>query len=164
MNPDSTSDKTSGIILNNESELLEWINKTKSSQKKLVVASGCYDVIHFGHVSNLEAASDMGGSLLIGINSDESVKKLKGPNRPINKQEHRAKVLASLRCVSAVYVYEITKDFLKLVKPDIWVKGSDYTLDSLNQEELKAVTENGGEVRFARLVEGISTTHILSKI
>jgi rfaE bifunctional protein nucleotidyltransferase chain/domain len=145
-------------------ELEEWRLSIKKQGKSLVVCSGCFDVFHNGHSTYLKEAGKFGDVLLVGLNSDSSVRQLKGESRPINKEKDRLSVISSLRQVGAAFIYDNTTEFLKSVSPDIWVKGSDYTLDSLNQEELKAVTENGGSVQFIPLVDGLSTTSILSKI
>ena len=145
-------------------ELLLWREELRYRSKTLAVASGCFDVFHMGHCNYLKDASGYGDYLLVGINDDKSIKDLKGSNRPINKELDRADVLASLRCVNAVFIYENTAEFLMDVKPDVWVKGSDYTLQTLNQKELNYVLSGGGRVEFSSLIAGLSSSNILSKI
>ena len=101
---------------------------------------------------------------MVGINDDKSIKGLKGPSRPINRESDRADVVASLRFVNAVFIYENTAEFLKEVEPDVWVKGADYNLKTLNQEELNHVLRGGGRVEFSSLIAGLSSSNVLSKI
>ena len=129
--------------------------------QKIIFTNGCFDILHAGHVKYLEAAKDLGDKLIVGINSDQSVKKLKGKNRPLNKLEHRAKVLASLRCVDAVVVFgDITPiKLISAVKPNILVKGGDYKIKEIVGYE--EVIKFGGKVLTIPLVKGISTTKII---
>ena len=132
--------------------------------QKIIFTNGCFDILHAGHVKYLEAAKDLGDKLIVGINSDQSVKKLKGKNRPLNKLEHRAKVLASLRCVDAVVVFgDITPiKLISAVKPNILVKGGDYKIKEIVGYE--EVIKFGGKVMTIPLVKGISTTNIIQTI
>ena len=133
---------------------------------RLVVTNGCFDVLHLGHVSYLEAARDLGDALLVGVSGDSSVNQLKGPGRPLNNETDRAAVLASLESVTGVCVFaeKTAARFLAKAKPDIYVKGGDYTLETLNQEERRIVEEAGGQIRIIPLVPGKSTTALLAKI
>ena len=132
-------------------ELLLWREELRFQNRTLAVASGCFDVFHNGHCSYLKDASKYADYLLVGINDDKSIKGLKGPSRPINRESDRADVVASLR-------------FLKEVEPDVWVKGADYNLKTLNQEELNHVLRGGGRVEFSSLIAGLSSSNVLSKI
>ncbi len=146
--------------------LSAWCQTLRAAGKKLVVTNGCFDILHVGHVTYLEAARTYGDTLLVGVNSDESVRILKGPGRPINTEQDRALVLAALACVDAVCIFrevDATK-FLELVKPDVWVKGGDYTIESLNQTERTLVERLGGKIVILPLVPGKSTTGLLAKI
>lgn len=133
---------------------------------KVVLTTGCFDVLHVGHIRLLQFARSQGDFLVVGINSDQSVRQLKGPRRPINNQELRMEVLSALRCVDDVRVFDepTTVEILKLVKPKVWVKGGDYTMSTLNQEEVATARALGVSVVIAPLVEGFSTTSILTKI
>ncbi len=136
----------------------------RQKEQKIIFTNGCFDILHAGHVEYLEAAKDLGDKLIVGINSDKSVKNLKGKNRPFNKLEHRAKVLASLRCVDAVVVFgdKTPIKLISAVKPDILVKGGDYKInDIVGYEE---VIKSGGEVVTIPLVKGLSTTKIIQKM
>jgi D-glycero-beta-D-manno-heptose 1-phosphate adenylyltransferase len=146
--------------------LLEWRRTCCGPGKKLVVTNGCFDLLHLGHVTYLQAARNLGDALLIGVNDDASVRQLKGPGRPLNTETDRAAVLAALQSVDAVCIFsEVTAaDFLSAAKPDIYVKGGDYTLESLNQEERRLVEQAGGRIEIIPLVAGKSTTALRQKM
>jgi rfaE bifunctional protein nucleotidyltransferase chain/domain len=147
-------------------KLPEWRKQIRASGKRLVVTNGCFDILHLGHVTYLETARDFGDALLIGVNGDEAVRGLKGAGRPVNSENDRAAVLAALESVSAICIFPektMTK-FLAVAKPDIYVKGGDYTLDTLNQDERHAVESAGGKIVIIPFVPGKSTTALLEKI
>jgi rfaE bifunctional protein nucleotidyltransferase chain/domain len=147
-------------------KLPEWRAAVRRQGKRLVVTNGCFDLLHVGHVTYLEAARNQGDSLLVGLNGDESVGELKGPDRPLNGQNDRAAVLAALESVDGVCIFpeRMATRFLTAAQPDIYVKGGDYTLETLNQEERRAVEQAGGKIVIIRLVPGKSTTALLKKI
>ena len=130
----------------------------------VVFTNGCFDVLHAGHVRYLTKARAMGDFLVIGLNSDASVRRLKGNGRPINTEDDRAEVLDALRAVDAVTIFgEPTAEALiEIVRPDVYVKGGDYTLETL--PEAKIVKEYGGRVEFVPFVEGRSTTNVIERI
>ena len=136
----------------------------KSINKKLVFTNGCFDILHVGHVRYLQAAKDLGDVLIVGLNTDESVKKLKGENRPINNEADRAEVLLALKSVDHVVFFDeqTAESLIAEVKPDIYVKGGDYTLETL--PEAKIVQSYGGRVEFIPMVAGRSTTNVINKI
>lgn len=144
----------------------EWRAGVRSSGRKLVVTNGCFDILHLGHVTYLEAAKQQGDLLLVGINSDSSVHDLKGPSRPVNSEQDRAAIVAALGCVDAVCIFNERSalNFLSAAQPDIWVKGGDYTIDNVNQDERRAVEKGGGRVVVVPIVRGKSTTSLLEKI
>ncbi len=152
-------------ILSRE-QLLQWREQLRSDKRRLVVTNGCFDLLHLGHVTYLEDARNQGDALLVGINADASVRELKGPSRPINSETDRAAVVASLHSVDGVFVFgeKAATNFLALVKPDIYVKGGDYTLNTLNQEERRTVEAAGGKIAIIPFVPGKSTTATLEKI
>ncbi len=152
-------------ILTSQS-LPEWREKLRREGKKLVATNGCFDLLHLGHVTYLETARSFGDNLIVGINGDNSVRELKGNDRPINSETDRAGVIAALESVSAVIIFPETRavNFLKVVAPDVWIKGGDYTLETINQEERAAVEKNGGKIIFVPFVKGKSTTGLLEKI
>jgi len=143
-----------------------WREQLRSAGKKLVATNGCFDLLHLGHVTYLENARKQGNALLVGINSDSSVRELKGPNRPVNNEDDRALVVAALESVDAVFIFseKAATRFLSLAKPDIYIKGGDYTLETLNQEERRTVENTGGKITIIPFVPGKSTTTILEKI
>ena len=138
--------------------------REKLTGKKIVFTNGCFDIIHVGHVRYLTAAKSFGDVLIVGLNTDESVKKLKGESRPINNQDDRAEVLLGLKAVDYVIFFgeRTAENLIAEVKPDIYVKGGDYTLDTL--PEVKIVQSYGGRVELVNLVQGKSTTKIIKKI
>jgi rfaE bifunctional protein nucleotidyltransferase chain/domain len=147
-------------------QLPAWRAAVRASGKKLVVTNGCFDLLHLGHVAYLEAARNHGDALLVGVNADAAVRELKGEGRPVNSESDRAAVLAALQSVDAVCVFtgKTATRFLSEAKPDIYVKGGDYTLETLNQEERRAVESAGGKVVIVPLVPGKSTTALLNRI
>lgn len=146
------------------SALQKEVQKLQQSGKKVVFTNGCFDILHVGHVRYLQAARAQGDVLVVGLNTDSSVQRLKGPTRPINAQDDRAEVLAGLACVDYVTLFdEPTPEVLiALLRPDVHVKGGDYTEDQL--PEAKIVREYGGDVVIMPLVEGRSTTNVIKKI
>ena len=147
-------------------KLPAWREAMRASGKKLVVTNGCFDILHLGHVSYLESARNLGDALLVGINGDAAARQLKGPGRPVNSEADRAAVLAALASVDGVCIFadKTATKFLSAAKPDIYVKGGDYTLDTLNQEERRLVESAGGKIVILPLVPGKSTTALLEKI
>jgi rfaE bifunctional protein nucleotidyltransferase chain/domain len=147
-------------------ELADWRKATRDSGKKLVVTNGCFDILHLGHVTYLENACNFGDALLVGVNSDAATKLLKGPSRPVNSESDRAAVLAALQSVDGVCIFtdKTATRFLAAAQPDIYVKGGDYTLETLNQGERRAVESAGGKIVIVPFVPGKSTTGLLEKI
>jgi rfaE bifunctional protein nucleotidyltransferase chain/domain len=146
--------------------LPEWRAALRASGKRLVVTNGCFDLLHLGHVTYLEAARNQGDALLVGVNGDAAVRTLKGPDRPVTPEHDRAAVLAALESVDGVCIFAepTATRFLAAVRPDIYVKGGDYTLDTLNQEERRTVEQAGGKIVIIPFVPGKSTTALLKKI
>jgi len=147
-------------------QLPGWRAQQRAAGKKLVVTNGCFDLLHLGHVTYLENARNLGDLLLVGLNGDESVRQLKGAGRPVNGESDRAAVLAALQSVDGVCIFgEVTANrFLARAQPDIYVKGGDYTLESVNQEERRTVEQSGGKIHIIPFVPGKSTTALLKKI
>jgi rfaE bifunctional protein nucleotidyltransferase chain/domain len=147
-------------------KLPAWREAVRASGKKLVVTNGCFDLLHLGHVAYLESARNFGDALLVGVNGDDAARQLKGPGRPVNSETDRAAVVAALASVDAVCVFaeKAATKFLERARPDVYVKGGDYTLDTLNQEERRLVEAGGGKVVIFPLVPGKSTTALLKKI
>ncbi len=136
----------------------------RAEGKKIVFTNGCFDILHYGHVHYLAQARAQGDKLVIGLNSKASVRRLKGEHRPINDDETRLYLLASLQYVDAVVVFEedTPRNLIKLVEPDVLVKGGDYTIETIVGADI--VLERGGEVKSLSFVEGYSTTGIEEKL
>ncbi|MES2308910.1 MAG: adenylyltransferase/cytidyltransferase family protein [Verrucomicrobiota bacterium] len=138
----------------------------RSKKQRVVVTNGCFDLLHVGHLRYLTEAKQFGDFLWIGVNSDASVRELKGPTRPVNTELDRAEILGALKVVDAVTIFEGVRatEFLKVVQPDVYVKGGDYTIDTLDQGEREALIACGAEIQILQLVPGKSTTSTLEKI
>ena len=145
------------------SEIKVYSQDLHERNKKIVFTNGCFDILHAGHVEYLSAAKEMGDKLIVAINTDRSVRKLKGSSRPINTLAHRAKVLASLQCVDKVVFFdeETPINLIKTIKPDVLVKGGDYKIKDI--VGYKEVTKSGGSVVTIPLFEGLSTSKIIAK-
>lgn len=132
--------------------------------KRIVFTNGCFDIIHPGHIAYLSKAKDFGDILVIGLNSDDSVRQLKGENRPIIPEKERAFMLASLRFVDAVVIFdeETPINLIQQLQPDVLVKGKDYKAEEIVGYDI--VTAKGGTVETIELVEGFSTTSLIDKL
>lgn len=145
-------------------EAQELIDKLKKEGKKIVFTNGCFDILHVGHMRYLEEAKSFGDYLFVGVNSDESVRRLKGPTRPINNEQDRAELLAGLKSVdyTVIFTEDTPVELIEELKPSIHIKGGDYKKEDL--PETKVVESYGGEVYIVSLVEGKSTTNVVKKI
>lgn len=143
-----------------QQELMRW----RQFSKKIAFTNGCFDILHAGHIHSLVQAASFADVLIVGLNSDASTKRLKGDNRPVNNEQNRALLLASLVMVDAVVLFDEDTPFelISSVMPDVLVKGGDYTIDTI--VGAKEVIANGGKVEIIQLVEGLSTTSIIQKI
>src|SRR6201996_7882596 len=144
--------------------LKENVMRWQKDGKKVVFTNGVFDLLHIGHITYMAKAADLGDKLIIGLNSDSSTKRLKGDGRPINDQNNRAALLASLFFVDAVVFFDedTPLNLISNLLPDILVKGADYTIDNI--VGAKEVIANGGEVKTITFVEGYSSTSIINKI
>lgn len=141
------------------------MEELRRSKKKIVFTNGCFDILHPGHVDYLSQARDLGDFLILGLNTDNSVKRLnKAPNRPINNEQTRAMVLAGLASIDAIVLFdeETPYELIKLIKPDVLVKGDDYTVEKIVGYDV--VKAQGGEVVTIPFLEGYSTTKLIQKI
>lgn len=145
-------------------QIAEVVRNSKAAGNTIVFTNGCFDIIHAGHVRYLAEARKLGGTLIVGLNSDRSVRELKGPTRPVNHQDDRAEVLAALAAVDYVVIFdERTAEILiSEVKPDIYVKGGDYCIEDI--PEAKIVAGNGGKTVLIPEVVGRSSSNIIRKI
>jgi D-beta-D-heptose 7-phosphate kinase/D-beta-D-heptose 1-phosphate adenosyltransferase len=150
-----------------EFELLKKrIFDLKEKKKKIVWTNGCFDLLHVGHIRYLSEAKKKGDVLIIGLNSDFSIKKLKGDSRPIQEENERAEIISSLNFVDYVFIFneESPEKYLRELKPDVYVKGGDYDINSLNPKEIDAVSSYGGKIEIVNLSQDKSTTNIIKKI
>ncbi|OHX65994.1 D-glycero-beta-D-manno-heptose 1-phosphate adenylyltransferase [Flammeovirga pacifica] len=138
----------------------EW----KSNGEKVVFTNGCFDIVHLGHVDYLEQARLKGSKMILGLNTDDSVKRLKGEERPINNEYARARLLAAFEFIDMVILFgdDTPLNLISTLLPDVLVKGADYTIDNI--VGAKEVMNNGGSVETITLVEGFSTSSIIEKI
>jgi D-beta-D-heptose 7-phosphate kinase/D-beta-D-heptose 1-phosphate adenosyltransferase len=145
-------------------KLIEKVNDWKKQEKKIVFTNGVFDLLHKGHIFSLSQAAKEGNKLIVGVNSDSSVKRLKGDSRPINDHDARALLLASLIMVDAVVIFEEDTpiNLITSILPDVLVKGGDYTIDEI--AGAKEVIENGGKVAINPILDNYSTTAIIQAI
>ncbi|NQV01779.1 MAG: D-glycero-beta-D-manno-heptose 1-phosphate adenylyltransferase [Bacteroidia bacterium] len=148
----------------NREQIKNQCNIWRFEEKRIVFTNGCFDILHLGHIDYLTQAADLGDVLIIGLNSDNSVRAIKGPDRPINHEDARAIIIASLSFVTAVILFdeETPYELIKLVQPDILVKGADYAVDEIAGFDI--VQAHGGEVVTIPLTEGYSTTDLISRL
>ncbi len=148
----------------NVAQLQATISRCRLLSKKIVFTNGCFDILHAGHIHSLEQAAAFGDFLIVGLNSDKSINRIKGPDRPFNKEQDRALLLASLMMVDAVVLFEqeTPLELIQTLKPDVLVKGGDYTIESIVGAE--DVMQNGGKVEIIPLIPGVSTTLIADRI
>ena len=144
--------------------LIKNLDQWRNENKKIVFTNGCFDLIHLGHIELLARSSDLGDVLIIGVNSDSSIQKLKGENRPIIEEDSRVKQLAALEFVDAVVLFneDTPQKLIEKIKPDVITKGGDYKAENVVGNEV--VTQKNGQVVIIPLTQGYSTTSILKKI
>ena len=144
--------------------LQDVVEKWRKNEEKVVFSNGCFDIVHRGHIEVLAQSADLGSKLIVGVNSDESVKNLKGASRPIIHEESRAILLASLSFIDAVILFNEATPFnlIKIIKPDVLAKGGDYSLTSIVGRDI--IEENGGEIKLIPFITGYSSTGIIEKI
>lgn len=145
-------------------KLEELLKLLRTKKKIIVTTNGCFDILHVGHVRYLKKSKTFGDVLIVCLNSDKSVRSIKGEGRPINNENDRAEVLCALECVDYVILFDedSPKDLLEIIKPNIYTKGADYTLQTLPEADI--ILKNNGWVEFIELVGGKSTTKIIDKI
>jgi len=158
-------ESTRKYICDFEEACRKRVTKTRE-QKKIVLTNGCFDLLHAGHIHALEEASKLGDELWVALNSDSSVKTLKGPSRPIYSEYEHAYMISSLRFVSLVFIFETTElsnQILRL-KPDLYAKSGDYSLENLNKFEKNALMNVGAEICFIPFLKGFSTSSKIETI
>ena len=148
----------------NDEQLAQAVKEARAKGRRIVFTNGCYDIIHAGHVTSLQMAKQLGDFLIVAVNSDESIRRLKGSNRPINNLDHRMTVLAGLGVVDWVVPFndETPERLLRLIQPDLLVKGGDYNIDQVVGADI--VYSYGGEVRIMNHGIQTSSTRIIQSI
>ncbi len=151
-------------IFTSTQNLQQQVQQWQAANQKVVFTNGCFDILHRGHVDYLAKAADCGDKLIIGVNTDVSVSALKGPSRPIQDEQSRLQILASLQCVDAVILFNEPTPYnlIKTLQPDVLVKGSDYKPENIVGFDI--VTAKGGQVKTIDFIDGFSTSAIESKI
>jgi rfaE bifunctional protein nucleotidyltransferase chain/domain len=146
-------------------ELAREADRLRAAGRRLVLTNGCFVLLHAGHVDYLERARALGDALVVALNSDRSVRELKGPTRPVNPEQDRARVVSALRAVDYVVVFDSLRvtDVIRAVRPALYAKGGDYTVETLDPGERAALTQAGTEIHILPLVPGRSTTAILAR-
>jgi rfaE bifunctional protein nucleotidyltransferase chain/domain len=150
-------------IFKNAEDIVEYIKPLRAKGKKVVTTNGCFDILHAGHVEYLNEAALQGDILIVGVNSDNVVKKLKGGNRPVQSENDRLTIIAALRMVDCAFVFQEDdpREFIKIIRPDIHVKGGDYTEDII---EKPVVESYGGKISIVSFKQGYSSSEIINKI
>jgi len=145
-------------------DLIKQVTVWKQEGQRVVFTNGCFDILHLGHVDYLEKARALGDKLVVGVNTDTSVNRLKGPSRPLQDELSRARIMASLLFTNAIVLFdeETPYELIKSVMPDILVKGDDYTVQNIVGHDI--VLQNGGAVKTIALVKGYSTSNVVAKI
>ena len=147
-----------------QEEIISIVRAGQREGKTFAATNGCFDILHVGHVRYLEKTKSLADFSIVMLNSDKSVKLIKGDSRPINNESDRAEILTALKCVDYVVLFEEKSpaSLLEIIKPDIYTKGADYTIETLPEREI--VERNGIKVEFIEFVQGKSTTNIINKI
>lgn len=148
------------------SDLSRRADEIRQAKQRLVLTNGCFDLLHVGHVRYLKQARALGDFLAVAVNGDESVRSLKGAGRPLNCEDDRAEVLAALECVDFVTIFPALRatQVIEALRPAIYVKGGDYTLESLDADEVAALKAAGAEIKTLALVPGKSTSRLIARM
>lgn len=147
-------------------QLTAIAEQMRADNERLVFTNGCFDLLHVGHVRYLEAARALGDALAVAMNGDDSVRALKGPSRPLNKERDRAVVVAALASVDHVVIFNTKRvtDLIRQVRPAVYVKGGDYTAETLDIEERNALDDAGAEIRIVPFEPGYSTSQLIARV
>jgi rfaE bifunctional protein nucleotidyltransferase chain/domain len=150
-------------ILNRE-ELADFVAEKRSYGSRIILANGCFDLIHAGHIRYLQGAKAIGGALVVGINSDEQAQRLKGGNRPFISETERAEIIAAIRFVDAVTIFDepTVEELILSIRPDVHAKGTDYSVDTVPEREI--VKSYGGEVAIVGDPKNHSSTELAGKV
>lgn len=149
-----------------EPDAIQWISEQRNKGERIVLTNGVFDILHIGHLRSLQYSRSLGDKLIVCVNSDSTVKELKGPSRPIVNEVERAEMLLGLECVDHVVIFHEKRlaRLIKVLAPDIYSKGGDYTIDTIDKTERQALEEVGAEIHFYSIVDGKSSTNLISKM
>lgn len=148
------------------SDAVAWREGLRAAGRRVVLTNGVFDLLHTGHLYYLKKARERGDALIIALNADASVRALKGPSRPIQDEAQRAYALGALECIDAVTIFaepRLTAE-IRALRPDVYCKAGDYTLEKLNPEERQALVEVGAKIEFLPFLPGFSTTNLIARI
>ena len=147
-------------------ETLAIAAELRQAGRRLVLTNGCFDLLHPGHMVHLQQARDLGDALFVALNSDRSVRELKGPDRPVYQETQRALALSALQCVDVIVVFDDRSPLgvIEQLRPEVYVKGGDYTLDTINQEERRLLESFGAEIHILPQIEDFSTSSVIQRI
>jgi len=150
--------------IHTKAEAVDLVAQLRADGKKVVFTNGCFDIVHLGHVNYLEKARNLGDFLVVGLNTDSSVSRIKGPSRPVCDEKSRSRVMASFGFVDAVVFFDepTPKELIEAIKPDILTKGKDYTVENIVGADF--VINAGGKVETIPLINGYSTSSVINKI
>lgn len=152
--------------LRNLADTLAWREEQRRAGRRVVLTNGVFDLLHTGHLYYLQQARALGDALVIALNADTSVRALKGPSRPVQSEEQRAYALGALACIDAIVIFReprLTAE-IRALRPDVYCKAGDYTLEKLNPEERRALEEVGARIEFLPFLPGFSTTNLIARI
>lgn len=147
-------------------QAMAWRAQARSAGRRIVLTNGVFDLLHTGHLYSLQRARALGDALMVALNADESVRRLKGPGRPVQNEEERAYALGALACVDAIVIFReprLTAE-IQALQPDVYGKAGDYTLEKLDPGERTALEKCGAEIKFLPFLPGFSTTNLIAKI
>lgn len=147
------------------STVVAWREEARAQGRRVVLTNGVFDLLHRGHIEYLHRSAALGDLLVVAVNSDASVRALKGPTRPLNAEADRAYALASLRCVAATFVFPGPRlaPEIRALRPDVYTKAGDYTVETLDASEREALIEVGADIRIMPFLAGHSTTALIAK-
>ncbi len=152
-----------GQVIRRE-DIKQLVNGLHQEGETVVATNGCFDILHVGHIRYLQKTKSFADKLIVLLNSDSSVRSIKGPDRPVNSEDDRAEILCALSCVDYVVLFDedSPRNLLDEIKPDVYTKGADYTMETLPEADI--MKKNGTRVEFIEFVKGKSTTNIINKI
>ena len=145
---------------------MEWRERQRLAGRRVVLTNGVFDLLHTGHLYYLQQTRALGDALVIALNADASVRALKGPSRPVQSEEQRAYALGALACVDAVFIFRMPRldAEIRALRPDVYAKADDYTLEKLDADERTALQDVGAEIKFMPFLAGFSTTQLIARI